>query len=128
MVSDKERMKKINQRLIKFRSYNKVKKAFIFSDWKYGEISFWEEVCNDFAKEYHPAQQFTGLYDSKGVEVYEGDIVIPVNIDDRTPYEIKWRDDLYMIVGVGPDWLCLEEFKGCEIIGNIYQNPELLKP
>lgn len=74
--------------------------------------------------------RFTGLKDKSGVEVFEGDIAIPVSTDnDITPFVIKWRDDVYCIVGdSGAEWLMMEEFEGCEIVGNIYEHPHLINP
>ena len=77
--------------------------------------------------------QYTGLKDKNGRKVFEGDILSGY-LDDLFPeeesrYEVIWHDYGWHIRSNGlldtPDngWL-KENF---EVIGNIYDNPELLK-
>lgn len=70
--------------------------------------------------------QFTGLLDRHGKEIYEGDIVkqIDWNGEDEIFQVVNLQDFFeskgYMEKELGEDW---DKF---EIIGNIYENPELL--
>lgn len=75
-----------------------------------------------------PVMQFTGLKDKKGQEIYEGDILQ----DNEYPEEgisnaaVTWNNDLGCW-DTYPWGVTADFFEDYEVIGNIYENPELLK-
>ena len=77
--------------------------------------------------------QSTGLFDKNGVEIFEGDVV-SFSIDNGWDYVVSengliiYWDGCYQILENGIRYRinqCLEE--DIEVIGNIYENPELLE-
>ena len=78
--------------------------------------------------------QFTGLYDKNGKEIYEGDVV---KWSNGLMYAVKFWEGMFYasieecnegILGGFPLHRLTEYEDGkCEIVGNIFDNPELLK-
>jgi hypothetical protein len=72
--------------------------------------------------------QFTGLLDKYGKEIYEGDIIKRVH----RPEYIEWNNEEAAFFIRDKVWqgdlLGIFITDKLEVIGNIYSNPELLKP
>ncbi len=138
-------------REIKFRAWDKLEKRIdevVRLDFKskypvmVKGISFNEDMC--------VLMQFTGLLDKNGKEIYEGDIVRVwawLNEDEPETNEYKdykvYYDDEYTAFMVDWEYDDVEEHSlgvaisfwdndrdlavDWQIIGNIYENPELLE-
>lgn len=70
--------------------------------------------------------QYTGIKDKNDVEIYEGDIII-CKYGPEIMMEVKWVDEGFRTLGKynGDNYVGYVK-NSAEVIGNIYENPELL--
>lgn len=126
------------KRVIKFRG-----KRAINGEWCYGSLlqginnhTLIYDASISCIHEVDPETvgQFTGLHDAKGKEIYEGDII--KEDKDPTIMEIVFRDGIFFASigntrGENPYMNCalrvILDRRKTHIIGNIHDNPELLK-
>lgn len=83
-------------------------------------ISF-QEVINSDQWE---VMQYTGLKDRNGVEIYENDMLSFLVGGQRYPHLVEFEKGQFI---AGIPLFVIEEKHQAEVIGNIYENPELLK-
>ena len=135
-------------REIKFRAKGKDN-----GDWVYGDycsipnpnILFINSDNEIDTEEIDPKTvgQFTGLHDKNGKEIYEGDILEFITkrkygfLYDGVKVRIKvefgkfnpMNDTLYDFIGFHTNDSSIQYYLeyGCEVVGNVHDNPELLK-
>jgi uncharacterized phage protein (TIGR01671 family) len=122
-----------------------------FRAWDNGSKKFWyfdlNNSCNFTPDDLKRAEQFTGLKDSKGKEIYEGDIIKHIDAWGRKEVDhivgtVVFGASSYSRHCQGADeiqeyygWLIktsfgyqpLVECSTQEVAGNIYENPEINK-
>ena len=120
----------MKQRTIKFRCWDREKKEMrevreIHFN-QYGGIDVYCS-CDDInarAKGEDSLMQYSGMKDKNGVEIYAGDIIREIvdtgNGKEIYDEEVCFIGGAFYPVGIVPS-------KNLEVIGNIYENTELLK-
>lgn len=129
-------------REIKFRAFDTENKEMLevqeldYEDSWNGQPMVRTTMYNDyFDTEKMILMQYTGLKDKNGVEIYEGDIVQTRIFEDSTSekYVVKYDTDRagFFPFACGDGCGCCEtdviSVIYAEILGNIYDNPELIE-
>jgi uncharacterized phage protein (TIGR01671 family) len=118
----------------KFRIYSFISKSFIYFDIY--------EYPQGIAGGVSEPQEYTGLKDKDGKEIYCGDIVeLHTAANDKAKgikdnhcglYEIYW-DRKYKLKEIKPNWFFKVVDNDCasfnimKVVGNVFENSELLK-
>jgi uncharacterized phage protein (TIGR01671 family) len=83
------------------------------------------EKTFDIASDRITLEQFSGLHDKNGREIYEGDVV------RRYDYNVHRNEPVIFYEGGFEPFTGMGDFdlspSACEVIGNIHENPELIK-
>lgn len=119
-------------RTIKFRAQDIASNKWLYGDIRYhkNDVCIFEQGGNR-GEQVKPETvgQFTSLYDKNHNEIYEGDILAVQGIDEklevrfvRGVFAFLWNgnlDDEFPTGSPTHEW--------AEVVGNIHDNPELLK-
>ena len=117
-------------REIKFRAWDKNLKKFHYPD-------LWDNSMPSNWRYWYELNQWTGLKDKNGIEIYEGDILRPRRYKNTKTYNfpVVFKNGKFMFEHKLAGYQTLHESlkngkranNDFEVIGNIYENPELLK-
>jgi uncharacterized phage protein (TIGR01671 family) len=124
------------KREIKFRAWNKTKKQMVETYAYFDKQGILHGVFTYPGSHYIPLQ-YTGLKDMNGKEIYEGDVLTVTSKSDYkyiTTIGLGWTDDdeygWYWLSNQGTKNIIRDIYmvaERYEVIGNIYENPDLLK-
>ncbi|BEI46499.1 YopX family protein [Lactiplantibacillus plantarum] len=126
--------------MIKFRAWDKVQNKMLLPDnieFIHGQ-AYWAEASTDGQDEcsndgkvdgigaLFELEQFTGLTDADGKDIYAGDVIEVISqfwgmLGNR--YDVKFKQGAFY-VGHG---LLSEISPSISVIGNVHENPELLE-
>ena len=118
-------------REIKFRAWDKYHNSMEYINDLYW---FEENGIHDFNDDNYIFMQNTGLKDKNGKEIYDSDIVkVTWGSGKIVFYEVKYCESLgYHYLRdtknkEDDDIICIYDYSQMDVIGNVFDNPELLK-
>lgn len=125
-------------RITKFRVYNDLLKNYLPDDsvciLPNGDIVLYNLAAmiaaykrpSDMLEGENTVEQFTGLKDKNGVNIYEGDILIDDTGEPIEYWVVKFADGGFVgeCAGVAES---LFELTNLEVVGNIHENSELVE-
>jgi uncharacterized phage protein (TIGR01671 family) len=125
-------------REIKFRVWSKDRKMFVMDGMSVEDIQ--EDATHSvhlpmlIKQEECVWQQYTGLKDKNGKEIYEGDLInFSWQAGHKEFYECKNQEVFYnnecASFVFGKDEICMLDrvvYDTLEVVGNVFENPELL--
>ena len=109
-------------RVIKFRAWDED------AEYNGSKMSYFNLHERDYVltNGNYPVMQFTGLLDKNGKEIYEGDVVS----DGEETFTVIFADGSFGYKDCGV-WMsfchCYTQYGNLEVIGNVFENPELLE-
>ena len=117
-------------REIKFRAWDKERRIMYYPKilgFDYNGDLIFIDTNNEYLNHTRDSSfiklmQYTGIKDKNGKEIYEGDIVLQTVSNKKfiVKYDYDW-------CGFSPFISCYQGYKVYKVIGNIYENPELLE-
>lgn len=133
------------KREIKFRAWNKENECYLYDiqraydmlsgcvKYDDGEDAVYEEEC--FAgfmdNDQFVVEQYTGLHDKNGREIYEGDVLdIGLRNQDGKPVIAPVSYETYAagyVLDNGGNGIWQRLTEDCEVIGNIFEDKQLLE-
>lgn len=116
-------------REIKFRAWSKNENKFVDdfiidrlgNEYQYNKCEFWGDDRDVVV------MQYTGLKDKNDEEIYEGDIVRRYINSRGKMYKSNFERNIIPVVFENFAWNIRKQTDRLEIIGNIYENPEIIK-